>query len=91
MRLIVLSIALIGALTLGILLMLPRSSHGQEPTRISIALVGQMPQGPGYIDTKILCDSRGNEFVVVKNEGGGSFTGNNTTSIAAASVPGGCK
>ncbi len=54
-------------------------SHSQQP--ITIAVVGEMPRGPGWIDSKVLCDSRGNEFLMVKSDG----------QVGLASIPGGCK
>jgi hypothetical protein len=56
------------------------ASAAQRPWSISI--VGEMAHDtPGWIDTRILCDSRENEFVATQNEG----------KIALTVVPGGCK
>jgi hypothetical protein len=56
------------------------ASAAQRPWSISI--VGEMACDTlGWIDTRILCDSRENEFVATQNEG----------KIALTVVPGGCK
>ena len=87
MRLALLSIALIGVLTLGILL-IPRASHGEGPNKMTVASAGKMPEGPDWVDAKILCDSRGNEIVVVKNREQG--LSNSNMQIGVVAIPGGC-
>ena len=87
MRLVLLGMALIGVLTLAIVLM-PRSSHGDEPIKMTVTLAGKMHEGPDWVDTKILCDSHGNEIVVVKNREQGLASTNMQLGVVA--IPGGC-
>src|SRR5205807_131105 len=47
--------------------LIPRSSHSEEPIKMTVTLAGKMKEGTDWVDTKILCDSHGNEIVVVKN------------------------
>ena len=88
MRLALLSIALIGVLTLAFLL-IPRASHSEGPIKIAVTLAGKMPEGPDWVDAKILCDSRGNEIVVVKNREQG--LSNSNMQLGVVAIPGGCE
>ncbi len=87
MRLVLCSIALIGALTLAILLM-PRPSRSEPPIKMTMTLAGKMQEGPDWVDAKILCDSHGNEFVVVKNREQGLRGSDMQLGVVA--IPGGC-
>jgi hypothetical protein len=87
MRLTLFSIALVVVLALAISL-IPRSSHSEEPIKMTLTLAGKMKEGTDWVDTKILCDSHGNEIVVVKNREQG--LGSTNMQLGVVAIPGGC-